>query len=409
MAASTRVGALLAGAVALAALAAALAAPVAPVAWRAGGPPGAAAARAEREAPSVGLGWGRLRGWERVGEGWRLVWQPAHGAWLVGAWVGDGPGAVAWRLDAAPWLPGVRLSPRAARALSGSAVEGLPREQAGRRDWDFDGARLLGALPAGGALPAPQRTPRGPWLIVIGGCLVAGALSRAVFPGAVSPAWRRVTLGAALLLTPALPFATALSARTFRVGVRPWIAELVAVAMALVLVWAVGAGGVRFPAPKGAPRGLALLLAASAGLLAGRLQPIPLLADIAGLNARAVLWGGLVVLGGWLVALGGEGLRELLRPLGRLRAVVLLGIGAAAAASAGIFLPAVVGLVASAAGDRGDGPWAGTAVAWGWVVGGTMAACAWAAPLRDALALLGAGTAVLLVLLLRDARRTTAS
>ncbi len=309
-----------------------MAVPRSPVAWRASSPPGAAAARAEREAPAVGLGWGRLRGWEREGEGWRLVWQPAHGAWLVRAWVSDGPAPIAWRLDAAPWLPGVRLSEQAARALAGGTSDGVAREQGGRRDWVFDDVRLLGTLPAGGRLPASERTPRSPWLVLFGGCLVAGALSRAVFPGAVSPAWRRVTVLAAALVVPVLPLATALGARSFRVGVRPWIAELVVGSAALVLLGALAAAAVRFPASRGTPRGLAVLLAAAAGLLAGRLQPVPHLADVAGLNVRAVLWAALIVLCGWLAALGGEGLRELLRPIGPLRSAVLLGVGVAAAA-----------------------------------------------------------------------------
>ena len=409
MAASARLSALAAGAVALAALAATVAVPVAPVAWRASSPPGVAAARVEREAPSVGLGWGRLRGWEREGEGWRLVWQPAHGAWMVRAWVADGPAPIAWRLDAASWLPGVRLSEHAARSLVGGTDGGAAREQSGRRDWAFADARLLGALPAGGRLPASERTPGPPWVVLLGGCLVAGALSRAVFPGAVSAAWRRVTVVSAVFIVPTLPFATALGADSFRVGVRPWIAELVVVGAALVLLGAVAAAAVRFPAPRGAPRGLAVLLAAAAGLLAGRLQPVPQLADIAGLNIRGVLWAALIVLCGWLAALGGEGLRELLRPVGPLRSTVLLVLGVAALLTAGPWLAAILGLVASAAGDRGDGPWVGTAVAWGWIVGGTLASCAWAAPLRDAVVLLLAGAAAITVLLLRDARRTTAS
>ena len=408
MAASARLSAFAAGAVALAALAATVAVPVPPVAWRASSPPGVAAARAEREAPSVGLGWGRLRGWKREGEGWWLVWQPAHGAWMVRAWVADGPAAIAWRLDAAPWLPGVRLSEPAARFLVGGTDTGMAREQSGRRDWAFTDARLLGALPAGGRLPASERAPGPPWVVLLGGCLLAGALSRAVFPGAVSTAWRRVTVVAAAVVVPVLPFATALGARSFRVGVRPWIAELVVGAAALVLFGAVAAAAVRFPASRGTPRGLAVLLASAAGLLAGRLQPVPQLADIAGLNVRGVLWAALVVLCGWLAALGGEGLRELLRPVGPLRSTVLLVLGVAALLTAGPWLAAILGLVAAAAGERGDGPWVGTAVAWGWIVGGTLASCAWAAPLRDAIVLLLAGAASVAVLLLHDARQLTA-
>lgn len=404
MAAIARLRPLLVGAVTLAALAAAVAVPVAPVAWRAASPPGAAATRAERETLSVGLGWGRLRGWKRVGDGWRLAWQPAHGAWLVQAWVPDGPAPVSWRLDAAPWLPGVRLSPRAAQVLVGRTSSGLAREQAGRRDWMFDDTRLLGALPAGGRLPAGPPIPTAPWIVLLGGCLLAGALSRAVFPGAVSPSWRRVTLAAAALMTAVLPFTTALSARTFRVGVRPWIAELVLVSVALVLLGAISVAAVRFPAPTGTPPGTALLLASSAGLLAGRLQPVAALAEIAGLHARVVLWAALIILGGWVAALGGEGLRELLRPFGRLRAAVLLVLAAGATLSAGAWLGATIGLVAAAAGDRGDGPWVGTAVAAGWLVGGTFASCAWDAPLRDALVALLVGAAALAVLLQREAR-----
>ena len=83
MAAPARVRTLSAAAAAIALAAAALWVPATPPEPPASQPPAAAAGRAEDDLPSLGLPWGKVRGWERVNDGWTLTWQPAHGMWLV--------------------------------------------------------------------------------------------------------------------------------------------------------------------------------------------------------------------------------------------------------------------------------------------------------------------------------------
>ncbi|MFH1177594.1 MAG: hypothetical protein V1750_09330, partial [Acidobacteriota bacterium] len=106
------VGALLTGLLALAMLV-----PVGPGVPAAPRSPVAAAQALEGQIPAVGLNWGRVRAWERVGEGWKITWQPAHGAWLLRSWLPDHGGPPPWRLEVAPWLPGARLSLPAAALL----------------------------------------------------------------------------------------------------------------------------------------------------------------------------------------------------------------------------------------------------------------------------------------------------
>jgi hypothetical protein len=386
------------------ALAVAVLAPVPARVDRAVRSPRAAAARTEATLPRLGLGWGRLRGWERAGAGWRVVWQPAHGAWLLRAWVPDGAGQTGWWLDVAPWLPGARLSQAAAAAIAANDGEPVPNEQLGRRDWVLGEQRVVGGLSAGRRVAAPRRERTTLWGAVLAGLLFAGAISRVLVPVAVAPGWRQLIGWTAIAAIVALPLMVPLSARRFEVGVRPFVSELVFGATVAVVLAAVAIAAVRYPAGRGRAPGMVLGLALAAGLLAGRLEPIPWCAEVAGLSARPLVWLAVVILGGWVVGLAGEGLRQLAAPAGRADRLVLAVFGAATVISAGPWLGAGVAIVGAAAGGRGQGTPVGALTLWGWVVGATWAACAWTGPSRDSLLLLLAGVAIVVAATLVDTR-----
>ncbi|MDD5565169.1 MAG: hypothetical protein PHQ91_15755 [Thermoanaerobaculaceae bacterium] len=357
-------------------------------------PPEAAAERAERELPSLGLPWGKVRGWERVNGGWTVTWQPAHGMWLVRVWVPDGPGEMSWRIDAASWLPGVRLSRRAARALTeGDEGVGQARERLGRRDWLLGDARLVGALPAGGELPTDPRRRPSPAGAVLAGLLLAGAAARHLVPGVPSRRWRQAVSWSAVALVPLLPQLSAV-APAFRAGVRPWVGELAFGGAAILLLGALVFGAQRFAAVVGRPLAGWLAVGLAAGVVAGRLQPAPWLLGVAALPLRLPALMALAVLLGWLMGLAGDGLRELARPVGRARPAVFAALGVAAVAFAGPWLGVALAVVAAAAVERGSGTGMAVAGVWGWVFGSVWALAEWEPALRDALALLlvGVGT-----------------
>lgn len=363
----------------------------APAPWSAA----AAAERAERELPALGVLWGKVRGWERVGAGWTVSWQPTHGMWLVRAWVPDAPRAVRWRIEAASWLPGVRLTMRAARALveadGGLAQE---RDRLGRRDWLVGGAALLGALPAGRELPV-HPTPRRPWLeAVLVGLLVAGAAARHLVPGTPSRGWRHAVSWSGVCLIALTPWLAALARPVFRTGVRPWVAELAFGTAATVVLGALLFGARRFPAIAGSAPAAWLPAALGAGVLMGRLEPAEWLVSVAGLTLRLPALAAAAVIGGWVVALASDGLRELLRPVGASRRLVLAAVGVGAVAAAGPWIAVAVAIVLAAAFERGRGTWITTAVVSGWVVGSLLALVEWEAALRDAFVLLVAASAV---------------
>ncbi len=389
MAAPARVRTLSAAAAAAALAAASLWVPAVPPEQPASQPPAAAAERAEDELPSLGLPWGKVRAWERVNDGWTLTWQPAHGMWLVRAWVPDGPGEPRWRIEAASWLPGVRLSRRAASAMTGhdeAAAHG--REYLGRRDWQLADARLLGALPAGGDLPANSRRRYAGAGAVLAGLLLAGAAARHLVPGVPGRIWRQAVGWSAVALLPLLPQLSELAPPAFQAGVRPWVGELAFGAAATLLLGALAFGAQRFPAVAGRPVAGWLAVGLAIGVLAGRLQPAPWLLGVAGLPLRLPALAALAVLLGWLMGLAGDGLRELARPAGRLRPLVLAGLGVAAVALAGPWLGPALTVVAAAAVERGSGTAVAVAGVWGWVFGSVWALAEWEPALRDALLLL---------------------
>lgn len=353
--------------------------------------PAEAATRAEAEIPSLGVQWGKLRAWERVGEGWKLLWQPAHGSWAVKAWVPDAPGDVLWRLDVAPWLPGVRLTAKAVGLIAGDTeTEPVVHERLGRRDWSFGDLRVLGSLPAGGTLP--ERPPQDGivWQALLAGALLAGAAARAVFPGVVARSWRRTTLWAIALVGATLPFATALAPRSFEVGVRPWVAQVSTVVSAAVLLGALAVAVVRFPAKWGPFPPTHVFVALAVGVLAGRISPIDPIAAAIGVGPGAALVAGLALTLGWLTGLAGEGLRELAAVFRRLRPLLLAGVAIGVVVTAGPWLGPLVAVVLVASRDPGQGIWLGVAASWGWVAGALLASAEWPGAVVTGVALLAA-------------------
>lgn len=366
-----------------------------PPAWQS---PRQAAARAERDLPTLGLLWGKVRGWSRVGTGWTVLWQPSHGMWLVSAWVPDGPGEIRWRIDAAPWLPGVRLSRAAAEVLTASSggVE-QARERLGRRDWQVGDSRLLGTLPAGGELPSAGSPRRPVVLAVLAGLLLAGAVSRHLVPGVPGRGWRYSIVSVVLLLFATLPELPALAPMGFQPGVRPWVAELAFGTGAVLLLGALVYAGQRFPATSGSVPVGWLPLALAVGTLAGRFEPAIWLVNVAGLTLRLPVLVGLAVLAGWLAGLAGNGLRELLRFSALARVVGLSLLGAAGVGFGGEWTGVTLAVVSAAAVERGWGTWMSMGVVWGWFFGSLWVAARWDTALWDALLFVLLGCAVVAV------------
>ena len=378
-----------------------------PPAWRS---PIHAAEQAERDLPALGLLWGKVRGWTRVGTGWTVLWQPSHGMWLVSAWVPDGPGEIKWRIDAAPWLPGVRLSRAAAEVLTAASggVE-QARERLGRRDWQVGESRLLGALPAGGELPSARSLRRPVILAVLVGLLLAGAVSRHLVPGVPSRGWRYSVFSVVLLLVATLPELPALAPMGFQPGVRPWVAELAFGTAAVLLLGALVYASQRFPATSGSPPVAWLPLALAVGTLAGRFEPAIWLVNVAGLTLRLPVLVGLAVLAGWLAGLAGNGLRELLRFSALARVVGLSLLGVAGVGFGGTWTGVTLAVVSAAAVERGWGTWMGMGVVWGWFFGSLWVVARWEAALWSVLVFVLLGCAVVAVAHLARADRSATS
>jgi len=101
---------------------------------------------------------------------------------------------------------------------------------------------------------------------------------------------------------------------------------------------------------------------------------------------------------GYLAAVAAIGLRELLHPVRRLRLPFLASLLVAAAATAGSWLGPVAAALVAAAGPRSRACWTATTLVGFWIVGSTLASCAWVEPLRDAGLLLLGGAGVLVTL-----------
>jgi len=331
----------------------------------------AAAERVEAAVPPLGLEWGPLRGWTRVGDGWELAWQPDHGMWLVRGWADDAGDMVLWRLEAAPWLPGARLSGHAAALMAQSESSWMvPMERTGRRDWSFGEAQLVGALPGGTKLPEASAVSGLPvWEAVLAGLVLAGALSRLLVPPFRVSQWRARILAALLFSAVGLPWSLPLSARFLEAGVRPWVAQAAFVATAGVLVGAVAIASLQFSPSGGAPPSVLPLLAFPLGLLLGRQASMPWVVEAAAVPARLFLWLGFLVVVSWVVGLAGEGLRELVAPEGVFRRFLLVALSLPVVMAAGSMRGLILGAVLAASVGRGQGTWIGLAIGWGWLGG----------------------------------------
>lgn len=359
--------------------------------------PGAAARLVEESSGPTGLSWGKLRAWRRTETGWLLLWQPSHGAWLLRALVFDEAGSVRWRMYAAPWLPGARLSRALAAHLIAADGNGKAHrlERPARRDWEFAGCWVAGALELGNDLPEPTGRRLGAWPAGFVGAVLAGVLCLVLLPGNSTHRW---TLGLAAVLAALLavaPSIVALGYWTFKVGVRPWVAQLAWLAGLVVVCTALLALAVRYAALAGRPRAVELAGAAGAGLLAGRTAPLEMAASVAGLSARPLVWLAVTLGLGYLAALAAIGLRELLHPLRRLRLAVVACLAAAAMISAGAWLGPVAAVLVASALPRGRAVWCATTVVCFWIIGCTMVTCAWVEPLRDATLVLLTGAGAL--------------
>lgn len=362
--------------------------------------PVAAARLVEDVSGPADLSWGKLRAWRRLGDGWLVLWQPSHGAWVLRAMVKDDPHPVRWRLQVAPWLPGVRLSEPLARELvgAGEAIDSRRIERLARRDWDLLRQRLAGGLALGQDLPEPPPSRLGPWPAMLAGAVLAGALCLVLLPGTLTQRWTVALTGALAGLVAVIPSVVAVGYPAFRVGVRPWVAQLAIFAAVSLVSTALAAFAARFGVLRGRPRALELGVAAGLGLVAGRVAPAEALISVAGLTARPVVWLAVTVALGYLAAVAAIGLRELLHPVRRLRLPFLASLLVAAAATAGSWLGPVAATLVAAAGPRSRACWTATTLVGFWIVGGTLASCAWVEPLRDAGLLLLGGAGVLVTL-----------
>ncbi len=362
--------------------------------------PVAAARLVEDVSGPADLSWGKLRAWRRAGDGWLVLWQPSHGAWVLRALVKDDPHPVLWRLQAAPWLPGVRLSEPLARELVGAreVIDARRIERLARRDWDLSGQRLAGGLVLGRDLPEPPPKRPDPWPAMLAGALLAGALCLVLLPGNLTQRWTVALTGALVGLVAVIPSVVAVGYPAFRVGVRPWVAQLAIFAAGSLVSTALAAFAARFGALRGRPRALELGVAAGLGLVAGRLAPAEPLISVAGLTARAVVWLAVTVALGYLAAVAAIGLRELLHPLRRARLPLLASLLAGAVATAGSWLGPVAAMLVAAAGPRNRACWTATTLVGFWIVGSTLVSCAWVEPLRDAGLLLLGGAGGLVTL-----------
>lgn len=330
-----------------------------------------AANRVEAEVGHLGLEWGPLRGWRRLGDGWELIWQPPHGAWLVRGWASDRGDEAVWRLEAAPWLPGARLSGHAAAFIAGTDSEWVvPRERTARRDWQVGDSRVVGSLPGGSRLPRPAGPQRLLlWEAMVAGMVLAGAAARLLVPPFRVAPWRnRILAGLAMLLL-GLPWSLPLGARFLAVGVRPWVAQSAYLLTAASLAAVIALGSVRFSPSGGAPPAVLPCLAFPCGVMLGRTEILPWMLEVAVVPGRLLLWLGLVTVASWVIGLAGEGLRELTTSVSLVRRLLLLALAVPAVVFAGTWRGLVLGAVMAASVPRGQGTWVGLVVGWGWLAG----------------------------------------
>lgn len=346
---------------------------------------------------------GRLRGWQRSAGGWLLRFQPDHGAWLVGVWVPDAGGPSVSRIDVASWLPGARLSARAAASWGGDGPT-LAQEHLGRRDWSVGGQTLAGALPAGGPLPRSGPPPLSLGNALLAGLLLVGALTRRLDPGPADAVWIGLAGVGCVGLAVLAPSLSPLAGRLFAAEVRPAVTALAWSAGVIVLMGGVLFTVVTCPSARGpVPVGL-LSWGFLLGLAAGRHEPVGWIAELASLPGGRPTLVALALVAGWLAGLAGEGLGALLEPLHRFRWLALVGCAALVVGGGGLWAGSGLAVLAAAASGRKHGTWMGLAAVTGLLAGSLGAVCLWPAAQWLAGGVTVAGLALVMVLGLRPPR-----
>ncbi len=366
-------------------------------------PPEVAVRRAETQAPSLGLLWGKLRAFARERDGWRLFYQPSHGAWVVSVKVRDLHAPELPSLEAASWLAGPRLSAAAVRRFSGNEPLGLI-EGWGRRDWWVEGRVMVGALLAS---TPPERGLSGAdfwWaLSLVVGFTLAGAAARRMRPQPRVSAPRRLLLGACALLVFAVPGASRLAWAMFAPGVRPFVSLMVFQGLATVVLGALATAAFAVPAFAEKARWWPVALGFSVGWLLGLSSAPPWAAAVAAVPSRWLLLVAGPVALGFLTDLAAAGWRLLASPFGRWSPLVagLVGVAGLATGQWGLLGGAVM---ATALCPSAQGFWFAVALAAGFLPGAWWASVGWWGPLRDALGFSAAVWAVLGVWAFREAR-----
>jgi hypothetical protein len=163
------------------------------------------------------------------------------------------------------------------------------------------------------------------------------------------------------------------------------VTQLAFLTSALGLLAAGAVATARYAPKRGSVAAWSLPLVLAIGLLAGRLHPHPRLLDLAGLGPRMLVWAGMSVVGGWLVVLAAEGVRDLLEPVHAVRPVVLAAGSLLAVLGAGPWAGPTCAVMVSAAIEKGAAMWLGVAAAWGWIVGSVLQGSVGGTPLAAAL------------------------
>lgn len=350
------------------------------------GPPAWAVRRAENQAPSLGLLWGKLRAFSREREGWLLVYQPAHGAWVVTVWVPDLDAPERPSLEAASWLPGGRLSASAVQRMSGEEplgfVEGLAR-----RDWRLAQGMVVGTLLVAQPMPRKPLASAVSWpLQMAAGLLLAGAVSRRMRPQPRAPRLRRVVMMACVFLVFAVIGTSRLLWPIFAPGIRPFVSLLLFQAFATLVLAVVAACAFVLPAFAHKPSWWSVGLGFCGGWILGLVTAPSWAVVAAAAPSRWMLAVAGPVVAGYLGDLMAAGGRLLLSPLGRLApAAAVMAAGAGLAVGGwGVALAAVL-LVA--AWPPAQAFFFATALAAGFLPGAWWASVGWWGPLRDALLL----------------------
>lgn len=355
-----------------------------------------AALEAVGQDASTWLAPGPLRGWQRLDSGWLLRFQPDHGAWLLSVWKPDHGGAESFSLEVGEWLPGARLSRELAASWLGDAPA-VPRELLARRDWSVGSTGLAGSLPTGGGLPRSATAPGVALTALLAGLLVAGAVVRRQEPGASDRIWLGLVGLASVAMMVLAPANAPLAARLLAAEVRPLITTAAWWAGVVVLMGGVLFAAVTCPPAMGARRSQDLPWAFLAGVASAGAFPVTWVAEPASLPGVVPTLAALVVLGGWLVGLAGDGLDALLRTFGQARAPLLLGCAAGVLMAGGPLAGPALAVIAAAAGGRQDSAWLGLAAVGGVVTGSLAAVCLWPAAQWTAWGLFFAGLGLTLM------------